>query len=158
MGIEYGSPYSYSYPYPYSFMYSNFWTRTRLCTQNWPNIGDSYGNLYFHTVCQFVYPVLFSGNAVSLKGHTEEKSSSHYSNKMLQMLGLKMYICSPEVSLVPFASWIKVRQFQNEFMKLSFLPKYEQNLSRFLPSLHRAEILTVFSQYFLRSDDFINSF
>ena len=28
---------------PYSFMYSNFWTRTRLCTQSWPNIGDSYG-------------------------------------------------------------------------------------------------------------------
>ena len=22
-------------------MYSNFWTRTRLCTQSWPNIGDS---------------------------------------------------------------------------------------------------------------------
>ena len=47
---------------------------------------------------------------------------------MLQMLGLQKYICSPEVSLVPFASWIKVRQFQNEFMKLSFLPKYEQKI------------------------------
>ena len=30
---------------PYSFMYSNFRTRTRLCTQIycWPNISDSYG-------------------------------------------------------------------------------------------------------------------
>ena len=43
MGIEcikeYGSP----YPYPYLFMYSNFRTRARLCTQSWPNIDDSYG-------------------------------------------------------------------------------------------------------------------
>ena len=36
-------PYPYSDGDPYSFMYSNFWTRTRLCTQSWPNIGDSYG-------------------------------------------------------------------------------------------------------------------
>ena len=37
------------------------------------------------------------------------------------------------------------RQFQNEFMKTSFLPKYEQKLSGFLPSsVVRAEILTIF--------------
>ena len=33
-----------------------------------------------------------------------------------------------------------------------------RKLSRFLPSLHRAEILVIFCSYFGRSDDFINSF
>ena len=33
-----------------------------------------------------------------------------------------------------------------------------EKLSRFLPSLHRAEILTIFRSYFGRNDDFINSF
>ena len=32
---------------PYSFMYSKIRTRTRFCTQNWPNIGDSYGKCTF---------------------------------------------------------------------------------------------------------------
>ena len=35
---------------------------------------------------------------------------------------------------------------------------YEVKLSRFLPSLHRAEILTIFCLYFGRNDDFMNSF
>ena len=41
-------------------------------------------------------------------------------------------------------------------MKSLFLPKYE--LSRILPSLHRAEILTIFCLYFWRNNDLINSF
>ena len=56
---------------------------------------------------------------------------------------------------------IKVSTFQNEFMKLSFLPKYEPNIVRiaalYVPH-HRAEILTIFGSYFGRNDDFINSF
>ena len=36
---------------------------------------------------------------------------------------------------------LKVSQFQNEFMKSSFLPKYEKKLSGFLPCVVRAEII-----------------
>ena len=45
---------------------------------------------------------------------------------------------------------LKVSQFQNEFMKSSFLPKYEQK--------RQAEVPTIFSSYLGRNDDFINSF
>ena len=40
---------------------------------------------------------------------------------------------------------IKVRQFQNEFMKSSFLPKYEQKVGRI--SVVSAEILTICCSY-----------
>ena len=46
---------------------------------------------------------------------------------------------------------LKVSKFQNEFMKSSFLPKYERKIVK-------AEILTIFHSYFGRNDDFINSF
>ena len=49
--------------------------------------------------------------------------------------------------------YLKVVYFLNEFMKSSFLPKYEQK-NGFLPWVVRAEILTIFG----RNDDFINSF
>ena len=39
-----------------------------------------------------------------------------------------------------------------------FSQNTNEKLSRFLPSLHRAEILTIFCSYFGRNDDFINSF
>ena len=39
-------------------------------------------------------------------------------------------------------------------MKSLFLPKYEQKLSRLLPSLHRGDILTIFRSYFGRNYDF----
>ena len=55
-------------------------------------------------------------------------------------------------------SQLKVSKFQNKFMKSSFLPKYEQKLSGFLPCVVRAEILTIFHSYFGRNDDFRNSF
>ena len=51
----------------------------------------------------------------------------------------------------------KVSEFQNEFIKSSFLPKYEQKLSRFLPSLLKAETPTIFCSNFGRNDEFINS-
>ena len=57
-----------------------------------------------------------------------------------------------------FYASLKVRQFQNEFMKSSFLPKYKQKLSGFLPFVVKAEIWTIFGSYFGRNDDFINSF
>ena len=44
---------------------------------------------------------------------------------------------------------LKVSKFQNEFMKASFLPKYEQKIV-----VRRAEILTIFRSYFGRNDDF----
>ena len=57
---------------------------------------------------------------------------------------------------------VKVSKFQNEFMKPSFLPKYEQKNIRIsaltTPSLQVAEILTIFCSYFGRNDGFINSF
>ena len=54
----------------------------------------------------------------------------------------------------------KVSKFQNEFMKSSFLPKYEpKNCKDFCSVSHyvhyRAAIL---GSYFGRKDDFINSF
>ena len=39
-----------------------------------------------------------------------------------------------------------------------FSQNMNKKLSRFLPSLHRAEILTIFCSYFGRNDDSINSF
>ena len=48
----------------------------------------------------------------------------------------------------------KVSKFQNEFMKSSFLPKYEPKI---VPH-YRAEILTIFGSYSGRNEDFINSF
>ena len=56
---------------------------------------------------------------------------------------------------------LKVSKFQNEFIKSSFLPKYEPKIVRFLPcsvAQYRAEILTIFGSYFGRNDDFLNSF
>ena len=54
-------------------------------------------------------------------------------------------------------NFLKVSEFQNEFMKISFLPKYERKNSA--PVLWRkAEILTIFLSYFGRNNNFINSF
>ena len=39
-----------------------------------------------------------------------------------------------------------------------FSQNTNKKLSKFLPSLHRAEILTFFCSYFGRNDDFLNSF
>ena len=59
-------------------------------------------------------------------------------------------------------SRLKVSQFQNEFMKSSFLPKYERKITRISAlcseAHYRAEILTIFCSYFGRNNDFINSF
>ena len=59
-------------------------------------------------------------------------------------------------------TYLKVSKFQIEFMKSSFLPKYEQKIVRISALLsvvqYRAEILTIFRSYFGRNDDFINSF
>ena len=59
---------------------------------------------------------------------------------------------------------IKVIKFQNEFMKSSFLPKYEPKIVRIFAlycgtvSTYRVKILTIFGSYFGTNDDFINSF
>ena len=58
---------------------------------------------------------------------------------------------------------LKLSKFQNQFMKSSFLPKYEPKIVR---NCYRAcsvahyseEILTIFGSYFGRNNDFINSF
>ena len=60
-----------------------------------------------------------------------------------------------------YCSLASVSKFQNEFMKTSFLPKYEPKFVRILPcsvTQYRAEILTIFCSYFGRNDDFKNSF
>ena len=68
----------------------------------------------------------------------------------------------PNVRLRQSGNYLQVKytpifaKGQNEFMKSSFLPKYAEKLSIFLPSLHRAEILTNFRSYLGRNDDFIN--
>ena len=49
---------------------------------------------------------------------------------------------------------LKVRQFQNGFMKSSFLLKYEQNIVRTLQGRNPYN----FGSYFGRNDDLINSF
>ena len=47
---------------------------------------------------------------------------------------------------------VKVNKFQNEFIKSTFLLKYEQNIVRisalYCATLNRAEILTIFRSYF----------
>ena len=55
---------------------------------------------------------------------------------------------------------LKVSKSQNEFMKLSFLPKYESKTVRmpFIVAKYRTEILTTLGSYFGINDDFINSF
>ena len=58
---------------------------------------------------------------------------------------------------------LKVSKFQNEFMKSSFLPKYEPNIVRIsalncATLYYRGEILSIFGSYFGRNDDFVNSF
>ena len=54
--------------------------------------------------------------------------------------------------------FLKVSKFQNEFLKSSFLPKYQQKVVRIVDCVVRAEILTIFCSYFGRNDDFINPF
>ena len=44
------------------------------------------------------------------------------------------------------------------FWNHCFSQNMNKKLSRFLPSLHRAKILTIFCLYFESTDDFINSF
>ena len=58
---------------------------------------------------------------------------------------------------------LKFSKFQDEFMKSSFLPKYEPNIVRiyalYCATLHyREEFLTIFGSYFGRNDDVINPF
>ena len=48
--------------------------------------------------------------------------------------------------------------FRMNLWSQRFSQNTNKKLSRFLPSLHRAEILTIFRLYFGRNDDFINSF
>ena len=59
-------------------------------------------------------------------------------------------------------SLLKVSKFQNEFMKSSFLPKYERKIVRISARLsvaqYRVEILTIFHSYFGRNNKFLNSF
>ena len=51
---------------------------------------------------------------------------------------------------------VKVSKFQNEFMKSSYLPKYEPKIVRIVRQ--STGILTIFGSDFWRNDDFINSF
>ena len=57
---------------------------------------------------------------------------------------------------------IKVSKFQNEFMKSSFLPKYEPNIARisamYSATLQGRNPYNFFGSYFGRNNDFINSF
>jgi hypothetical protein len=57
---------------------------------------------------------------------------------------------------------LKVSKFQKDFMKSSFLPKYEQKFVKIVKicsvAQYRAEILTISCSYFGRNDDFKNSF
>ena len=55
---------------------------------------------------------------------------------------------------------LKVSKFHNEFMKSSFLPKYEPKILRMpcIVAQYRTEILTTLGSYFGRNNDFLNSF
>ena len=53
---------------------------------------------------------------------------------------------------------VKVRQFQNEFMKSLFLPKYEQKIVGISSLSCEGKNLDNFLLYFGRNDDLINSF
>ena len=53
---------------------------------------------------------------------------------------------------------LKVNKFQNEFMKSSFLPKYEQKIVRTSALTSQGRNPDNFCYYFGRNDEFINSF
>ena len=53
---------------------------------------------------------------------------------------------------------LEVRQFQNKFMKSSFLPKYEQKIAKISALTTQGRNPDNFCSYFGRNDDFINSF
>ena len=53
---------------------------------------------------------------------------------------------------------IKVSKFQNEFMKSSFLPKYESKIVRISALTVQSRNPYNISSYFGRNNDFINSF
>ena len=67
----------------------------------------------------------------------------------------------PRQSGVLKTSLLKVSKFQNEFMKLFFLPKYEQNIVRIsalCSAVLQGRNLDNFLFIFWEKDDFINSF
>ena len=53
---------------------------------------------------------------------------------------------------------LKVSYFQNEFMKSSFLPKYERMIVSISALCNEGRKPDNFFSYFGRNDDFINSF
>ena len=52
---------------------------------------------------------------------------------------------------------LKVSKFQNEFMKSSFLQKYERKIVKISALCSEGKNLDYFYSYFGRNDDFINS-
>ena len=122
--------------------------------------SDCRNNTFKH---QFVCRLSVSICSVQFDGHIQEvkdwtcRSSIQVNAKITSLIKnvkIRKFFLSQSCILK-----IKCLKFEVIFrMKSSFLPKYEQKMSRFLPSLHKAEILTIFRSYFGRNDDFINSF
>ena len=57
-----------------------------------------------------------------------------------------------------FSSVLKVRKFQNESMKSSFLPNYEQKCQDFCPIHHKTEILTFLARVLAKALNLLFSF
>ena len=82
-------------------------------------------------------------------------SGSFYFGRISRILPVYYFCYFYSLPLIPLG-----KNSSNRGLLLRCCSKGQTNekLSRFLPSLHRAEILTSFCSYFGRNDDFINSF
>ena len=66
---------------------------------------------------------------------------------------------APHCKLIDKKTYIlQVRQFQNEFMMSSFLPKYERKIVRISALCSAGGNLDIFCSYFGRNDEFKNAF
>ena len=74
----------------------------------------------------------------------------------IHKVGDEVKLINPELSFLSEVMLeLKVSKFQNEFMKSSFLPKYERKIVRISALCSEGRNL---GNYFGRSDGFINSF
>ena len=97
-----------------------------------------------------VFTTVFTGIFIASDVNSNRKLRVFVFRKLRNFLNLKL-CAGPNGHVVYIA--LKIRQFQNEFMKSLFLPKFKRKIVRILPCVVRAKILTIFCSYFGRNND-----
>ena len=89
----------------------------------------------------------YMGNRCILHLRSFERSMEN--SNLCSFINQLNHLCTFQIQI---ALWVRERilEFCHRMIKVKLI--------RFLPSLHRTEILTIFCSYFERNDDFINSF